>query len=81
MFTCIGGQSCVSDEALAAIGTIASLEQLWIGAGIHGRRIHERHVDHEKLRHHLRGLSRLKMLALACDSYVVVQNDDAGPLG
>jgi hypothetical protein len=60
----------VPAASLAAIGSIASLEQLRLsgGSSIGWRR--QWLVDHDMMRSSLRGLERLKRLALVRDAYV-----------
>ena len=61
----------IPEKALMVVGTIVSLEQLSLSSGItHGWR-HQWLVDHTKLRHSIRGLNRLKRLALIRDTYLI----------
>ncbi|KAL7893195.1 hypothetical protein HDV63DRAFT_387573 [Trichoderma sp. SZMC 28014] len=61
----------IPEEALRTIGTIVSLERLSLRAGMDFGWRHQWLVDHDKLRQHLRPLTRLKMLALARDTYPI----------
>ncbi|KAK3292027.1 uncharacterized protein B0H64DRAFT_329972 [Chaetomium fimeti] len=58
-------------KSLAAIGTITSLEQLHLSAGIPAGWRHQWLVDHDVVRSNLGGLTRLKKLALSRDTYLV----------
>ncbi|EHK49532.1 hypothetical protein TRIATDRAFT_174021, partial [Trichoderma atroviride IMI 206040] len=53
------------EPSLVALGTIGSLEQLSLRFGFRSNWL----LDHGKLRRHLKGLSRLKTLALLHDTY------------
>jgi hypothetical protein len=60
----------IPETALAAIGSITSLEQLYLAAGMWaGVYQHQWHVDHTQLQHHLQSLNKLKLLALTHDTY------------
>ena len=59
----------VPEEALAAIGMLTSLEQLCLSAGDPGGWQVEWLIDHDTVRRHLNGLTRLKRLALCGDTY------------
>ncbi|KAL8734033.1 MAG: hypothetical protein Q9166_001794 [cf. Caloplaca sp. 2 TL-2023] len=59
----------ISNEALAMISTISTLEQLRLSAGEQFGWRHDWLVDHEKMRHHLSKLHSLKKVALTRDSY------------
>ncbi|KAJ3538463.1 hypothetical protein NM208_g5898 [Fusarium decemcellulare] len=61
--------ACVPEAALAAIGRLASLEQLSLRAGMNYSTEQFWPVEHDKLRAHLRGLKRLRKLALTRDTY------------
>ncbi|EME47790.1 hypothetical protein DOTSEDRAFT_69658 [Dothistroma septosporum NZE10] len=56
-------------ESLAAIGTITSLQQLYLSAGQHAGWRCQWLIDHDALRTCLRPLQRLRKLALSRDSY------------
>ncbi|KAF6843827.1 hypothetical protein CMUS01_01746 [Colletotrichum musicola] len=61
----------VSESALAAIGSLDSLEQLSLTAGeIMGWR-RQWLIDHDAVRESLKGLTRLKRLAISRDTYPV----------
>lgn len=64
-------ETYIPETALAAVGTIVSLEQLSLSSGIAYGWRHQWLVDHTKLRAYLRGLSRLKTLALVRDTYLI----------
>ncbi|KAF4979778.1 hypothetical protein FZEAL_4082 [Fusarium zealandicum] len=59
----------VSEESLATIGKITSLEKLSLCSGVISGWRNQWLVDHTKLRTHLRGLIRLRILALSRDTY------------
>ncbi|KAJ5587807.1 uncharacterized protein N7459_003572 [Penicillium hispanicum] len=63
----------VAEESIAAIGTIVSLEQLCLTAGGLAGALCQWLVDHEMLRANLKGLTKLKKLAICRDTY---QTDD-----
>ncbi|KAK7431171.1 hypothetical protein QQZ08_002211 [Neonectria magnoliae] len=65
----------IPKTALAAIGKIVSLEQLSLGSGIAIGWRNQWFVDHTKLRAQLRGLRRLKTLALVRDTYPIPEPD------
>lgn len=52
-----------------ALSEIVSLEQLSLRVGCSTRMKYNWLIDHDKLRHHLKGLNRLKMLALLRDTF------------
>lgn len=52
-----------------ALSEIVSLEQLSLRVGCSTRMRCNWLIDHDKLRHHLKGLNRLKMLALLRDTF------------
>ncbi|KAF5009434.1 hypothetical protein FDECE_4366 [Fusarium decemcellulare] len=60
---------CVPESALAVVGRLKSLEQLSLRAGMNYTWEQYWQVDHDKLRAHLRGLKRLRKLALSRDTY------------
>ncbi|RFU78049.1 hypothetical protein TARUN_4179 [Trichoderma arundinaceum] len=66
----------IPETALMILGTIASLERLYLRAGCSFGWKHQWLVDHDQLRHHLKGLSRLKMLALVRDTYAISPLDN-----
>ncbi|KAJ5176517.1 uncharacterized protein N7482_002394 [Penicillium canariense] len=59
----------VAEESIAAIGTIVSLEQLCLTAGEDIGWRCQWLVDHEMLRANLKGLTKLKKLAICRDTY------------
>lgn len=61
----------IPDSALTTLGSIVSLEQLSLRAGNNNRWGNKWLVSHDKLRQYLGNLSRLKMLALGCDTYTI----------
>ncbi|KAK1243958.1 hypothetical protein MKX08_002096 [Trichoderma sp. CBMAI-0020] len=61
----------IPEAAIMTLGTIASLERLSLRAGNNFGWRHQWLIDHDKLRQHLRPLSRLKMLALVRDTYPI----------
>lgn len=66
----------IADESIAAIGTITSLEQLCLTAGVEIGWRCQWLVDHEILRENLKGLTRLKKLAICRDTYRVLNTPD-----
>lgn len=66
----------VPEASLAAIGMIYSLQQLCLTAGDDFGWCCQWLVDHDALRRHLRGLKRLRKLALCRDSYCVFEDLD-----
>lgn len=60
----------IPEASLAAVGTIESLEQLCLSAGMQFGWRQQWLIDHDAVRHHLRGLAKLKRLALSRDTYV-----------
>ncbi|ORY56661.1 uncharacterized protein BCR38DRAFT_402313 [Pseudomassariella vexata] len=61
----------IPDVSLQVIGTIRSLEQLSLSAGIRVGWRAQWLVDHDNIRTHLRGLGKLKLLALNRDTYPI----------
>ncbi|KAF5500000.1 hypothetical protein CGCA056_v014972 [Colletotrichum aenigma] len=61
----------VSGLALAAIGSLDSLEQLSLTAGVTAGWRRRWLIDHDALRESLKGLTRLKRLAISRDTYPV----------
>ena len=59
----------VAEASLEAIGTLTSLEQLRITAGMPVGWRHQWLIDHDMLRANLKGLKRLRILALCRDTY------------
>ncbi|KAI8303309.1 hypothetical protein K4K59_013294 [Colletotrichum sp. SAR11_240] len=61
----------VSGPALAAIGSLDSLEQLSLTAGVTSGWRRQWLIDHDAVRESLKGLTRLKRLAISRDTYSV----------
>ncbi|KAF6804438.1 hypothetical protein CMUS01_14845 [Colletotrichum musicola] len=61
----------VPESALAAIGSLDSLEQLSLTAGVHYGWRRQWVIDHDVVRESLKGLTRLKRLAISRDTYPV----------
>ncbi|EHK41902.1 uncharacterized protein TrAtP1_011552 [Trichoderma atroviride] len=61
----------IPEAAIMTLGTIVSLERLSLRAGNNFGWRNQWLIDHDKLRQHLRTLSRLKMLALVRDTYPI----------
>ncbi|KAF6806095.1 hypothetical protein CPLU01_15931 [Colletotrichum plurivorum] len=61
----------VPESALAAIGTLDSLEQLSLTAGVNCGWRRQWLIDHDVVRESLKGLTRLKRLAISRDTYPV----------
>ncbi|KAF4829510.1 hypothetical protein CGCSCA4_v014582 [Colletotrichum siamense] len=61
----------VSGPALAAIGSLDSLEQLSLTAGVTSGWRRQWLIDHDVVRESLKGLTRLKRLAISRDTYPV----------
>ncbi|KAF9870348.1 hypothetical protein CkaCkLH20_12195 [Colletotrichum karsti] len=61
----------VSESALAAIGSLDSLEQLSLTAGVTCGWRRQWLIDHDAVRESLKGLTRLKRLAISRDTYPV----------
>ncbi|KAF3808683.1 hypothetical protein GCG54_00006551 [Colletotrichum gloeosporioides] len=59
----------VSGPALAAIGSLDSLEQLSLTAGVTSGWSRQWLIDHDAVRESLKGLTRLKRLAISRDTY------------
>jgi hypothetical protein len=61
----------ISAASLAAVGSIESLEQLCLSTGQQFGWRHQWLIDHDAVRLGLRGLTKLKRLALSRDTYVL----------
>ncbi|KAF5482908.1 hypothetical protein CGCF413_v015508 [Colletotrichum fructicola] len=64
----------VSESALAAIGSLDTLEQLSLTAGVNCGWRRQWLIDHDAVRESLKGLTRLKRLAISRDTYPVPYN-------
>ncbi|KAK3349672.1 hypothetical protein B0T25DRAFT_610573, partial [Lasiosphaeria hispida] len=67
--------------SLAAIGSIGSLEQIWLSAGWQFGWRHQWLIDHNAVRSCLQRLAKLKRLAISRDTYQVLDGGLSLELG